>query len=97
MRFPRIQDPLWVLAVRNLRNPSRDDFPRFVENLDSGLKAACIEQANRLIKSPALIFEDGQALIAISMVANGIRAGEDTQRAKEALRGSDHWGWLASE
>ncbi len=96
MRFPRIQDPRWVLAVRNLRNPSKDDFPRFVENLDSGLKAACIEQANLLIRTKALIFEDGQALIAVAMIANGIRP-EDTQRAKDALRASDHWGWLVSE
>ncbi len=73
MRFPRIQNPLWVLAIRNIpSSPTPVRFQEWVRELSPSMKTSCIGQASRILDTGAPIYEDGQALLAISSIA-----GED--------------------
>ncbi len=69
-----------------------------MENLRSEVKLSCLEQAKQLFRNACIgsYAEDGQALIAIAVIAGQIPP-DLAQRARCALLHSDRWRWITEK
>ena len=90
----------WIAAVRQLPGVTITPpfFRRWVEHLPSESRLSCLEQAKQLLRRACIgsYAEDGQALIAIAVIANELPP-DLAQRARCALLLSDRWRWVTEE
>jgi len=62
----------YLLALRRLDSSAARPgcFHRWVQALPPAWRKSCLSQASRLLETNAPIFEDGEVLLAVAVVAN---------------------------
>jgi|GEM_PF-6069583 hypothetical protein len=89
-----ISQPLLLDELRNLcGTTSAEGFRRWVEGLSPKTRKACVEAAKTLLTRETAIFEDGQVVVAIAVIADQI-PDELVQQARATLEESRHWNWV---